>query len=218
MKKKTEMIIEDLMQRYPALLTAKEDIIKALEEIIHLYQNGGKILVCGNGGSASDSMHIVGELVKAFRQKRKISPEIKQRLKDEYPQDAERFEQCLEGALPAISLVSEAALITAFSNDKEAVFAYAQQVYAQGVENDILIGISTSGNSENVVLASKIARVKGMKVIALTGESGGKLKALSDVCICAPSKETYIIQEYHLPIYHALCAAVEYEFFGGDES
>lgn len=217
MKENTRKIITELVERYPALVSAEADILKALEEIIKVYQNGGKILVCGNGGSAADSLHIVGELVKSFRRKRPINAEIRKRLEVEFPEDAERFVQCLEGAMPAISLVSEVSLITAFSNDKEAVFAYAQQVYGQGVENDVLIGISTSGNAENVVLASKMARVKGMKVIAMTGEGGGKLKNLSDVCICAPSKETYIIQEYHLPIYHALCAAVEIELFGGEE-
>ncbi len=217
MKKNTEMIIVDLIKRYPALKEIKDDILQALGEIINAYKCGGKLLICGNGGSAADSMHIVGELAKSFRYKRNINPKIKKKLEEEYPDDAERFVLCLEGAVPAISLVNEVALISAFSNDKDAVFAYAQQVYAQGTENDILIGISTSGNSENVVCACKIARVKGMKVIALTGENGGKIKMLSDVCICAPSKETYIIQEYHLPIYHALCAAIEYEFFGGDE-
>lgn len=216
MKKNTEMIIEQLVERYPALLDARNDIMKALEEIILAYQNGGKIMVCGNGGSAADSLHIVGELVKSFRQKRKINSEVQQRLEAEYPEDAQRFVECLEGAMPAISLVNEVSLITAFSNDKEAVFSYAQQVYGQGVKGDVLIGISTSGNAENVVLASKMARVKDIKVISMTGESGGKLKGLSDVCICAPSAETYIIQEYHLPIYHALCAAAEMEFFGGE--
>ena len=217
MKKNTEKIIVDLIQRYPALKDIKDDILQALNVIIGAYKCGGKLLICGNGGSAADSLHIVGELAKAFRYKRNINSEIKKKLEEEYPEDAERFVRCLEGAMPAVSLVNEVALITAFSNDKEAVFSYAQQVYAQGTENDILIGISTSGNSENVVCACKIARVKGMKVIVLTGENGGKLKTLSDVCICAPSNETYIIQEYHLPIYHALCGAIEYEFFGGDE-
>lgn len=193
----------DLFERYPQLNTCACEIEKALTLMIDTYKKGGKILVCGNGGSASDADHIVGELMKGFLKKREVTDErIPQELREK-----------LQGALPAISLCAHTALITATANDNDADMIFAQQVYGYANENDLLIAISTSGNSKNVVNAVKVAKALGVKVITLTGEKGGELKSLSNVTICAPSTETYKIQEYHLPIYHYLCARVEEEFF-----
>lgn len=193
----------DLFERYPQLNTCAGEIEKALSLMIDTYKKGGKILVCGNGGSAADADHIVGELMKGFLKKREVTDEkIPQELREK-----------LQGALPAISLCAHTALVTATANDNGADMIFAQQVYGYAKENDLLIAISTSGNSKNVVNAARVAKALGVKVIILTGEKGGELKSLSNVTICAPSTETYEIQEYHLPIYHYLCAKVEEEFF-----
>ncbi|MBR5320592.1 MAG: SIS domain-containing protein [Clostridia bacterium] len=193
----------DLFERYPQLNICAKDIEKALALMIDTYKNDGKILVCGNGGSASDADHIVGELMKGFLKDRKITDErIPQELRGK-----------LQGALPAISLCSQTSLMTATINDNDADMIFAQQVYGYAKGNDLLIAISTSGNSKNVVNAVKVAKSLGVKAIALTGESGGLLKEMADVTICAPSTETYKIQEYHLPIYHYLCAKVEEYFY-----
>ena len=193
----------DLLTRYPQLNICKNDIENALSLMIDTYKKGGKILVCGNGGSSADADHIVGELMKGFLKSRKVTDErIPQELREK-----------LQGALPAISLSAHTSLMTATINDNDADMIFAQQVYGYAKENDLLIAISTSGNSKNVVNAVKVAKSFGVKAIALTGESGGELKQLADVTICVPSTETYKIQEYHLPIYHYLCASVENEFF-----
>lgn len=195
--------MKDFFKRYSELECCREDIAKAIQLMIETYKNKGKILVCGNGGSAADSEHIVGELMKGFLLARKINDD---RLSTE-------LKEKLQGALPAISLCSQTALMTAFSNDLDPDFVFAQQVYGYANENDLLIGISTSGNSENIVNAVKTANCMGIKSIALTGKDGGKLKELATVSLCVPANETYRIQEYHLPIYHYLCAKVEEEFF-----
>lgn len=193
----------DLFERYPQLNICKNDIENALALMIDTYKNGGKILVCGNGGSSADADHIVGELMKGFLKTRKVTDErIPQELREK-----------LQGALPAISLSAHTSLMTATINDNDADMIFAQQVYGYAKDNDLLIAISTSGNSQNVVNAVKVAKSLGIKTIALTGETGGELKQFADVTICAPSTETYKIQEYHLPIYHYLCAKVEEEFF-----
>ncbi len=193
----------DLFERYPQLNICAKDIEKALELMVDTYKNGGKILVCGNGGSASDADHIVGELMKGFLKDRKVTDErIPQELREK-----------LQGALPAISLSAHTSLMTATINDNDADMIFAQQVYGYAKENDLLIAISTSGNSKNVVNAVKVAKALDVKAVALTGKAGGELKGIADVTICAPSTETYKIQEYHLPIYHYLCAKVEEEFF-----
>ena len=192
----------DLFERYPQLNICTKDIKKALALMIDTYKNGGKILVCGNGGSASDADHIVGELMKGFLKDRKVTDErISQELREK-----------LQGALPAISLCAHTSLMTATMNDNDADMIFAQQVYGYANENDLLIALSTSGNSKNVVNAVKVAKALSVKTIALTGETGGMLKEMADVAICAPSTETYKIQEYHLPIYHYLCAKIEKEF------
>lgn len=195
--------MNELLERYPQLNTCAKDIENALSLMIDTYKNGGKILVCGNGGSAADADHIVGELMKGFLKSRKVTDErIPQELREK-----------LQGALPAISLCAHTSLITATVNDNDADMIFAQQVYGYAKENDLLIAISTSGNSKNVVNAVKVAKALNVKAIALTGEAGGILKDIADITICAPSTETYKIQEYHLPIYHYLCAKVENEFF-----
>lgn len=192
-----------LLKRYPALSECSEDIEKALELMIETYKKGGKILVCGNGGSASDSDHIVGELMKGFLSPRKVTDErISPKLREN-----------LQGSLPAISLCSQNAIMTAFINDVKPDMMFAQQVYGYAKSEDLVIGISTSGNSGNVVNAVKVARDMGVKTIALTGASGGELSEICDVTIKAPETETYKIQEYHLPIYHYLCAKTEEYFF-----
>lgn len=195
--------MKELLDRYPQLNICTKDIEKALALMIDTYKNGGKILVSGNGGSASDADHIVGELMKGFLKDRKVTDErVPQELREK-----------LQGALPAISLCAHTSLMTATMNDNDADMIFAQQVYGYANENDLLIALSTSGNSKNVVNAVKVAKALGVKTIALTGETGGILKEMADVAICAPSTETYKIQEYHLPIYHYLCARIEKEFF-----
>lgn len=192
-----------LYERYPQLNICEKDIENALLLMVDTYKKGGKILACGNGGSAADADHIVGELMKGFLKARKVTDErIPQELREK-----------LQGALPAISLSAHASLMTATINDNDADMVFAQQVYGFAKTDDLLIAISTSGNSKNVVNAVKVAKALGVKVIALTGETGGVLNGLADITICAPSTETYKIQEYHLPIYHYLCAKVEEEFF-----
>ncbi|MBR3789993.1 MAG: SIS domain-containing protein [Clostridia bacterium] len=196
--------MKELIDRYPQLNICKNDIENALLLMVDTYKNGGKIIVCGNGGSSADADHIVGELMKGFLKDRKVTDE-------RIPQDLREKLQC---GLPAISLSAHTSLMTATINDNDADMVFAQQVYGYAKEKDLLIAISTSGNSKNVVNAVKVAKALGTKTLALTGEIGGMLKGMADVTICAPSTETYKIQEYHLPIYHWLCVKVEEEFFG----
>jgi D-sedoheptulose 7-phosphate isomerase len=207
MKQSVQVIFDKLFEDYPAISTCKSSVENVYKILCDTYKNGGKILVCGNGGSAADSEHIVGELMKGFLCKRKVNDN---RLTDE-------LKEKLQGALPAISLTSQTAIMTAFNNDCDPDFAFAQQVYGYGKENDLLIAITTSGNSKNVLKAVEVANCIGVKSLALTGCDGGKIKEMATVTITAPSDETYKIQEYHLPIYHYLCAMVEKEFFGGEK-
>ncbi|HOJ11093.1 MAG TPA: SIS domain-containing protein [Clostridiales bacterium] len=196
-------------------MVCREDIISAFSTIVQCYEKGGKAMVCGNGGSAADSEHIVGELMKGFILKREIPFKDKERIKAAFPENAEYLAKNLQGALPAISLVSQTAISSAFINDVAADMVYAQQVYGYAREGDVLISISTSGNASNVANAVKIAKAFGVKTIGITGKSGGMLRNLCGVTIRVPAEETFRIQEYHLPVYHAVCAAVEEEFFGG---
>jgi len=214
MKQAVRDIFEKLFVEIPELEICREDVEKAFHIIKQCYAGGGKVMVCGNGGSAADSEHIVGELMKGFILKREIPNRDKEMIKTAFPEDADYLSENLQGALPAISLVSQTSISTAFINDVAADMVYAQQVYGYACKGDVLIGISTSGNAANVANAVKIARVFGVKSIGITGKSGGRLKNLCDVTIKVPSEITYKIQEYHLPVYHAICAAVEAEFFG----
>ncbi len=208
--------LELLIKRYPALSVCKDDILQAYKILEHCYENGGKLLIAGNGGSCADSEHIVGELMKGFKAKRPCSQEFADKLKEVDSAIGEELALKLQGALPAIALDGHSALNTAFSNDVEGSghLLFAQQVFGYGNEGDVLLGISTSGNSKNILAATVVARAKGLKVIGLTGESGGKLARTADVTIKVPEKETYMIQELHLPVYHCLCLMLEQRFFG----
>lgn len=194
-----------LMSRYPMLIQMKESIEQAYEILEDCYEKDGKLLVCGNGGSAADSDHIVGELMKGFYKQRMLSAEEKER----FGKSGEK----LQGALPAIALTQHGALSTAFLNDVDPNMVFAQQVYGYGRDGDVFLGLSTSGNSMNVVSAAKVAAAKGMRVITMTGRDGGMLKDLSDICLIVPAQATADIQEYHLPVYHTLCAMLEEHFF-----
>ena len=205
--------IQLLLNRYPILTDLRSNLISAVELLAQCYERGGKILICGNGGSAADSLHIVGELMKGFVLKRPISADLQAVLKKQYPGDANYYIDNLQQAIPAISLTVEESLLTAYSNDNAADLVFAQQVLGYGSIGDVLFGISTSGNSVNVLHAAKIAKALEIKVISLTGASGGKLKDYSDVVLPVPSNVTYQIQEYHLPVYHAICLALEKQFF-----
>ena len=205
--RQTFIEIDKLVNRYPALEICRDSIIQAVEIIRDSFKSGGKLITCGNGGSASDAQHIVGELMKSFAIRRRVDPKILERIEDPF------VKENLEGTLPAISLINETALITAFANDRTADLIFAQQILGIGNSNDVLLAISTSGNSKNVIHAVEVARAKNLKTIALTGRSGGKLRDRVDVAIRVPSDITYQIQEFHLPIYHAICLELEREFF-----
>ena len=203
-----------LIDRYPKLIVCREDIWRAYELLEEAYSSDRKLLVSGNGGSASDSEHIVGELMKEFKLKRKVYGQQAAALKEIDAELGQTLADNLQGALPAISLTGHSALQTAFMNDAEPELVFAQQVNGYGKPGDVYLGISTSGNSKNVVYAAITAKAKGLKVIGLTGSRESKLSKLADVCIRVPETETYKIQELHLPVYHMLCIAVENEFFG----
>lgn len=216
MRSSTCEILKDLIRRYPALGACEAEINKAAARLLKCFCENGKLLVCGNGGSAADSEHIVGELMKTFMLNRPLDEDMCKELRSTYPEYAEQMIQNLQRAVPAISLVSEIALMTAYTNDNSAEMAFAQQVLSYGRPGDVLLAISTSGNSANALYAARIAKLIGVTVIGLTGDGGGKLMTLSDICIRVPSDITYQIQEYHLPVYHCLCACVENELFGVD--
>lgn len=206
-------MINELIKRYPCLESNKSDIKKALETLIDCYKNGGKVLLCGNGGSCADCEHIVGELMKGFLKKRPLNDTQKAEMKAKTDLIDDELLCKLQGGLPAISLPSFSALNTAFCNDVDPKLMYAQTLFALGKQGDVLVAISTSGNAKNVFEALRVAKALGIKVIGLTGATGGLLKQHSDICITVPENETFKVQELHLPIYHFLCAAVEEYFF-----
>lgn len=212
-----EQYINLLIERYPSLDCIKEDIKKAYMVLEESIKNGGKILIAGNGGSAADAEHIVGELMKSFKKERKLSKKEKDNLIAVNHELGSVLAENLQGTIPAIALDGHFALTTAYMNDCEPLLCFAQQVNGYGNKNDVFIGISTSGNSKNVLYAATVAKAKGLKVIGLTGERDSKLANMSDVCIKAPQTETYMIQENHLPIYHCLCLMLEERFFGGKD-
>ena len=207
--------LDSLVERYPDLEVCKADIWRAYELLELAYRSGRKLLVCGNGGSASDSEHIVGELMKEFKLKRKVYSDHAAALKEIDPELGQVLADNLQGALPAISLTGHSSLQTAFMNDAVPELVFAQQVNGYGKPGDVFLGISTSGNSKNVLYAAVNAKAKGLKVIGLTGARENKLMKFADVCIRVPETETYKIQEYHLPVYHCLCLMLEEKFFGG---
>jgi len=198
--------LDDLIQQFPALESCRKDIESAFVALARCFRRGKKILLCGNGGSAADCEHWSAELTKGFQDRRPLSAQWREKLGAELGGK-------LQGALPAIPLPSLMCLSTAFANDVDPEMVFAQGVWALGAEGDLLVGISTSGNSTNVLLAAEVARAKGLATIGLTGESGGKLVGLVQVCIRAPETEVHRVQQYHLPIYHCLCLMLEAEFF-----
>lgn len=199
--------LQNLAERRPELRPLIADVAAAFEALRSCYRAGGKMLLCGNGGSASDAEHWAGELLKSFARRRPLPEADRLRLPAELGRK-------LEGALPAIPLTGFPALSTAFANDVDPKLTYAQLVWGLGRPGDVLVGISTSGNAANVCAAMEAAKARGLFRLGLSGASGGKLAGLCDLCLLAPAVETYRIQEYHLPIYHCLCLMLEDEFFG----
>lgn len=206
--------MEILLTRYPQLQSVSADMMAAFELMKNSFLDGGKLLIAGNGGSAADAEHIVGELMKAFTLPRKLDQQSQKALIDVDGSMGKILAENLQGALPAIALDGHMSLTTAYMNDVEPLLCFAQQVNGYGRAEDVLLAISTSGNSKNVLYAAVTAKARGMKVIGLTGEKDSKLSQLADVCIRAPQTETYMVQELHLPIYHCLCLLLEDEFFG----
>jgi len=205
--------LQQLIERYPSLESVRNDISSAFDIISNSYANGGKLLIAGNGGSASDAEHIVGELMKSFAKKRCLPEPFIADICNVDSEIAKYIIPRLQPGLPAIALSGHASLNTACINDIDGNITFAQQVYGYGKEEDVLLGISTSGNSKNVLYAAAVAKAKKLKIIALTGATGGNLKQFADVCICVPETETWKIQELHLPVYHLLCMMLEEHFF-----
>lgn len=207
------MLLSELLERYPCLSVCKNDIEKSAELLYSVASKGGKILVCGNGGSSADSDHIVGELMKGFLKKRRMSDIDREKFRAALGDEAQLFTENLQGAIPAVSLSAQTAISSAFINDVEPSLVYAQMVYGLGKAGDLLIGISTSGNSENVVNALLCAKAMGLSTISLTGEKESKLSKSAEVTVKVPERETFKVQELHLPIYHYLCASLEDKMF-----
>ena len=202
------------MERYPVLNVCRADITDAYLTMEECYKNGGKLLIAGNGGSAADSEHMAGELMKRFKAPRPIPAEFAERLKAIDPVRGSDLAKNLERGLMAIPLVAHEALTTAYINDVDALGVFAQQLYGFGRPGDVFVGISTSGNSKNILAATVVARAMGIKVIGLTGANGGELSKVADVAVKVPETETYMVQELHLPVYHCWCLMLEDTFFG----
>ncbi len=206
--------IEELIQRYPLLSSNQGEIYKAYELMKTSYEDRGKLLVAGNGGSASDAEHIVGELMKGFKLPRRMDEALGERFIAIDDACGAELADKLQNALPAIALTSHTSLNTAFLNDVDGKLCFAQQVNGYGMKGDVFMAMSTSGNSENILYAAITAKAKGLKVIGLTGKGGGKLASLADVMIAVDEEETYRAQELHVPVYHCLCLMLEEYFFG----
>lgn len=213
MKVRTQNIIKEFFDEKKELECLKESILQSINTLVKCIKAGNKILVCGNGGSAADSEHIAGELLKSFALKRKTPKDLREKLVSAYGDDGALIADSIQGGIKCIPLTSFCAFNTAYLNDCNEKMLYAQQVNALGDDDDILIAISTSGNSKNVCYAAQLARVKGLKVIAMTGKEGGKLRYMSDLLINVPENIVYKIQEKHIQIYHLLCLALESEIF-----
>ena len=214
---KTQLTCKELFAHYPELAPLEREIAAAKELMLATYRRGGKILVLGNGGSAADADHIVGELMKGFLLRRPMTGEERAVFEDALGEEGERLTAGLQRGIPAISLPAQSAVLSAYANDVDPTLVYAQLVYAYGRREDLVIALSTSGNSKNAVEAVKTARALGISTLGFTGEKESALSRLCDVTLRAPSAETYRVQEYHLPLYHYLCAAVEEELFGDGE-
>lgn len=214
MEKRIQKHVDLLVSRYPMLEACKDDIIEAYIVLKECYENDKKLLIAGNGGSAADSEHIAGELMKRFKILRRVPDEFAKKLKEIDLERGEKLSRNLERGLMTIPLVAHESLTTAYINDVDGLGVFAQQLYGFGRPGDVFLGISTSGNSKNVMNATVVARALGMKVIGLTGALGGELATVSDVVIKVPETETYMVQELHLPVYHCLCLMLEDYFFG----
>ena len=217
LEKRLEKHVDFLIERYPVLEKCREDIINAYLVMEECYLHDGKLMIAGNGGSAADSEHIAGELMKRFKIARTVPAEFAEKLKSVDPVRGKNLAENLERGLMAIPLVAHEALTTAYINDVDGLGVFAQQLYGFGRKGDVFLGISTSGNSRNVMSATVVARALGIKVIGLTGEKGGELAEVADVAVRVPSSETYMIQELHLPVYHCWCLMLEDKFFGKSE-
>lgn len=216
--KRLEKHVDLLISRYPVLEAIRQDIIDGYCLLEETYTNGGKLLVAGNGGSAADAEHIVGELMKRFKLQRPVSDEFAAKLKAVDPVRGAELAKNLERTLQAIPLTCHEALTTAYINDVDGLGTFAQQLFGYGVAGDVFLGISTSGNSKNIINATVVARAAGIKVLGLTGAGGGELGKVADVTVKVPETETYMIQELHLPIYHCWCLMLEDKFFGKEEN
>ena len=213
MEKKIELILENLISRYPALSCCREQIAEAYEAMKRCYDLDGKLLIAGNGGSCADADHIVGELMKCFRRRRPVSRDLRDRLRLICSGEGDILADKLGCSLTAISLSNQQTLNTAFANDMDGDYIYAQQILGYGRPGDVFLAISTSGNSRNILHAVPVAKARGIRVIGLSGRTGGKLAEEADIVITVPEDETYKVQEYHLPVYHALCLMLEETYF-----
>ena len=214
MEQRVERHLDSLMRRYPKLEVCREDIVKAYNILEGTYDNDGKLMIAGNGGSAADSEHIAGELMKRFKIARPIDDTLAKRILEIDPVRGEGLARNLEKSLMAIPLVAHEALSTAYINDVDGYGVFAQQLMGFGRKGDTFLAISTSGNSENILNAVVVAKAMDINVIGLTGDNGGKLREFADVTIRVPENETYMIQELHLPVYHSLCMMLEENYFG----
>ena len=214
MKLSVQKLYESFLQRFPQMIPCSEELSAAFETIVGCYAQGGKLLVCGNGGSAADTEHIVGELMKKYLCKRPLRTDLVEKIRALGIDNADYLASHLEQPLMAISLVSQTSLLTAIANDTSADMIFAQQVLGYGKPGDVLLALSTSGNSPNILNAINVARALDMTTIGFTGEGGGAILPLCTITIRVPGSITPDIQELHLPIYHLLCAMVEEEFFG----
>lgn len=217
MNEEIKDILSQLIDRYPILKAIETSIKEAFFIMKESYENYGKLLIAGNGGSSSDADHIVGELMKGFVLDRKLESSMQDKMKSIDFEIGNELSEKLQKGLPAISLSNHNSLNTAYLNDVDGDFCFAQQVNGYGKQNDVFLGITTSGNSKNILNAAVTAKAKGMKVIGLTGKDGGRLNKYTDVNIIVPENETYKIQELHLPVYHCLCLMLEKTFFGEGE-
>lgn len=216
MNEKLSEHVDSLIDRYSELCVCRQQIIDAYLLLEKTFEQDHKLLIAGNGGSAADAEHIAGELMKRFRTPRHVSADLAKKLSETDPVRGAKLAENLEPSLMAIPLVAHEALTTAYMNDVDALGVFAQQLLGYGRKGDVFLAISTSGNSENVIYATVVARTIGIKVIGLTGKTGGKLAGVSDITIKVPETETYLIQELHLPIYHCLCMMLEEHFFGNE--
>jgi D-sedoheptulose 7-phosphate isomerase len=210
----SKYILDELLNRYINLRFLEESVLKAVEAIVKTFRSGGKVLVCGNGGSCSDADHIVGELMKSFEGHRPLEISLQEKLMELSPEHGKMLADKLQQGLPAISLTVHSALITAIANDIGGELIFAQQVTGLGNQDDVLIGLSTSGNSQNVINAMIVAKAKGLTTIGMTGETGGKMRDWCDILLNVPERRTAYVQELHLPVYHTICMMIETEIFG----